>query len=363
MKQIIRFVTWPVLAGLLAAALVLQQSGALRRGPADAPAESLSSGFSAAVRAAVPSVVNIYSNKRIPARRPRRLDDPYTRRLLDSGNFRRERIQRSLGSGVIVSAQGLVLTSRHVISDADEILVLLNDGRSGLAQVIGSDRDTDLAVLQIQLDNIRAISLADPDAARVGDIVLAIGNPYGFGHSVSQGIISALGRHGLNLSTYEDFIQTDAAINQGNSGGALIDTGGRLLGINTAIFSRSGEYTGIGLATPVDLVMDVSRDVINYGKVIRGWMGLEAQALSTPGRTGQALLVTGLHPRGPAARAGIRQGDAITHIDRQPVVNGRATMRRIASLRPGTAVSVSLQRNGEEIIVQVVVGERPVRAN
>jgi serine protease DegS len=358
MKKILQFITWPAIAGILAAIALLQWYATLQ--PEALPATALArTSFSEAVQRAVPSVVNIYTRKRVPARLQPTPDNPYTRRFLDGGQQRRERIQNSLGSGVIVSDQGLVLTSHHVISGAEEILVLLYDGRSGLARVIGSDPDTDLAVLQIELDGIQAIRLGNPDRARVGDIVLAIGNPYGFGHSVTQGIISALGRYGLDLSTYEDFIQTDAAINQGNSGGALIDTEGRLLGINAATFSRSGESTGIGLAIPADLVMGVTQDLVNYGKVIRGWMGLEVQTVFAPGQQRQSLLVTGTHPQGPAAKAGINQGDIITHIDMQPVTDGRATMHQIALLRPGDAVEISLRRNEQDMVLQVIVGIRP----
>ncbi len=358
MKKIIQFITWPALTGVLAAIIILQWFEAQQPVVPVTPAKPVTS-FANAVQAAVPSVVNIYTSKRVTAANRPRLDSPYYQRFLDSGDRRRERIQRSLGSGVIVSERGLVLTSRHIISNADEILVLLHDGRSGLAHVIGSDPDTDLAVLKVELDNIQAIRLGNPNEARVGDIVLAIGNPYGFGHSVSQGIISALGRYGLNLSTYEDFIQTDAAINQGNSGGALIDTQGRLLGINAATFSRSGESTGIGLATPADLAMGVTQDLVNFGKVIRGWMGLEVQGVIGPGANHSSLLVTGTHPQGPAARSGIREGDMITHIDMQPVLDGRATMHQIALLRPGDAVDVTLRRQDSDMTLKVIVSARP----
>jgi serine protease DegS len=358
MKKLLQFITWPSIAGILAAVIILQSNQILQR--QQSPADT---SFAEAVRRAVPSVVNIYTSTRLPSRRIPSLENPNYRRLLEGGNQRRERIQRSLGSGVIVSEQGLVLTSRHIISGADEILVLLHDGRSGLAEVIGSDPDTDLAVLQIGLDNIQAIAFGNPDRARVGDVVLAIGNPYGFGHSVSQGIISALGRYGLNLSTYEDFIQTDAAINQGNSGGALIDTQGQLLGINAAIYSANGESTGIGLATPADLALGVTQDLVSFGKVIRGWMGLEVQSIFTPGQQRPSLLVTGTHPQGPAARSGISQGDLITHIDMQPVVDGQATMHQIALLRPGDVVEVTLRRESQELNLQVIVGIRPPRGN
>ena len=354
--KFLKFITWPAIAGILAAAAFIQWQAA--RHWAAARVDAGPASYAAAVQRAVPSVVNIHTSKRIRREFPG-LNTPGYRRLLGDDNFRLERLQRSLGSGVIISEQGLVLTSRHIIRDADEILVLLHDGRSGLAETIGSDPDTDLAVLRIDLEGIQAIAPGNPDQAQVGDVVLAIGNPYGFGHSVSQGIISALGRYGLNLSTYEDFIQTDAAINQGNSGGALIDTGGRLLGINAATFSRSGESSGIGLAIPADLAMGVTADLVAFGKVIRGWMGLEVQAIHAPERRNPLLLVTGTHPDGPARRSGMREGDVITHIDKQPVVDGHATMQQIALLRPGDAVDVNLLRGNEQISVQVIVAERP----
>jgi serine protease DegS len=311
------------------------------------------------VQRAIPSVVNIYTTRIVRERTPPFFEDPYYRRFLNSDDRRRERVRRALGSGVIVSDQGLILTSRHIIADAEQILVRLHDGRTALAAVVGSDADTDLAVLKIDIEDIQPIHFGNPDLARVGDVVLAIGNPYGFGHSVSQGIISALGRYGLRLSTYEDFIQTDAAINEGNSGGALIDTRGRLLGINTATYSRSREFTGIGLATPADLAMGVAQDLVAYGRVIRGWMGLEVQTIFMTGASSPSLLVTGTHPEGPAARNGIREGDIITHIDMEPVIDGQVTMNQIALLRPGDAVDLSILRDNREMSINVVVGSRP----
>ncbi|MEP5764800.1 MAG: trypsin-like peptidase domain-containing protein [Halieaceae bacterium] len=363
MTRFLQFITWPAIAGILAAIILLQWHQRTDSGAATSVADNNASypavSFAAAVQQAIPAVVNIYTSKLVREMPGSTFRDPFYRRGINDSDRRRERLQRSLGSGVIVSAQGLILTSRHIIADADEILVRLHDGRTTLAQVAGSDPDTDLAVLRIQLENIQPISFGKPDQARVGDVVLAIGNPYGFGHSVSQGIISALGRYGLQLSTYEDFIQTDAAINEGNSGGALIDTQGRLLGINTATFSRNREFTGIGLATPVDLAMGVAQDLVSFGKVIRGWMGLEVQTIFMTGSDLPSLLVTGTHPRGPAAHSGIREGDVITHIDMQPVVDGRVTMHQIALLRPGDAVDLTLRREGQDMKMKVVVGSRP----
>ncbi|MEE4661812.1 MAG: trypsin-like peptidase domain-containing protein [Halieaceae bacterium] len=361
MRSALQFIIWPAIAGVLAAILILlwsqQHQGLPAAGSQAQQAHRVS--FADAVQRAIPAVVNIYTSKVLRERLPPELEDPYYQRFLRQNNRRRERIQRSLGSGVIVSGQGLILTSRHIIDGADTILVRLHDGRTALAQVVGADVDTDLAVLKIDVPDIQAIAFGNPDQARVGDVVLAIGNPYGFGHSVSQGIISALGRYGLRLSTYEDFIQTDAAINEGNSGGALIDSEGRLLGINAATFSRSREFTGIGLATPVDLALGVTEDIVAYGKVIRGWMGLSVQTIFMTGSDNPSLLVTGLDPLGPAARSGVREGDIITHIDMEPVQDGRSTMNQIALLRPGDAVDLTLRRGDEEIRLNVVVGTKP----
>ncbi len=355
LKTFAQFITWPAVTGVLAAMVFIQWQAADRenaKAPVDQPIS-----FAPAVQQAAPAVVNIYTSKRIQTRRHPLADDPFFRRFFQDNN-RRERFQRSLGSGVIVSKEGLVLTNRHVIAEADEIVVLLQDGRSSLASVIGSDPDTDLAVLRIELAEVQAIELGNPDQLQVGDVVLAIGNPYGFGNSVSQGIVSALGRWGLNLSTYEDYIQTDAAVNMGNSGGALIDTQGRLIGINTAIYSQTGASVGIGLAIPSDLALQVMQDLVKFGRVIRGWMGLEVQPLFSADNR-QTLAVTAIAKNGPAAKAGIKPGDVITHVDMQQVVDGRSTRQQIALLRPGDTVSMTLVREGAEINLRVVVGQRP----
>jgi serine protease DegS len=360
LKQLLKFITWPAIAGILAAVIILQWYGPLRQPTAGVQAALAVASYADAVENAVPSVVNIYTAKRIPTRRHPLFDDPFFRRFFRNGDNRRERIQRSLGSGVIVSAEGLILTNRHVIAGADEILVALHDGREGLASVVGSDADTDLAVLYVEIEDLQAITLGNPDQSRVGDVVLAIGNPYGFGHSVSQGIISALGRYGLNLTTYEDYIQTDAAINQGNSGGALIDTQGRLLGINTAIYSQTAESNGIGLTIPSDLAISVMQDLRQYGKVIRGWMGVEVQQVFQAGsRSPNALRVSGVYPGGPADKAGMLAGDFITEINMQAVRDGQFAMQQIALLRPGDAIQMTIERNGEKIVLDAIVGERP----
>jgi serine protease DegS len=357
----LKFLTWPAIAGLLAALLILDRWVLPDAG--QQPDGSATS-YSAAVRDASPSVVNIYTAKRIlePAPNWRRPD----RLVLGPSRLMLERIERSLGSGVIMSAEGHILTNHHVIAGADAIQVLLHDGRSANAVVVGSDIATDLAVLRIDLPDLDPIAVGDSNAVQVGDVVLAIGNPLGFGHTVTQGIVSALGRWGLLPNApYEDYIQTDATIHQGNSGGALIDVRGRLLGINTLIYTGNtevsrGSNTGIGisLAIPVNLAAFVMRDLIDYGEVIRGWLGVSVDPVmsAVEGSNGQALLVVAVAQDSPAARAGIQVGDVITHIDGEEVEDGRLTMHRIAQLRPGDTIAVSLQRNQQSLELRAVVG-------
>lgn len=364
MRQLLKFITWPTIAGVLTAVIILDKAPQFNP-PGDETTVTysapLSNSYAPAVEAASPSVVNIYTSKVVRESIHPLLNDPFLRRLFRQNGRSRERVQRSLGSGVIISNEGLILTNNHVISGADEILVLLHDGREALATLVGSDPDTDLAVLRIELKQLEAISLANSSDARVGDVVLAIGNPYGFGHSVSQGIVSATGRYGLGLSTYENFIQTDAAINQGNSGGALVDSRGRLLGINTAIYTNPGGGSmGIGLATPIDLALGIMEDLINYGQVIRGWLGLEVRPIISRDSTiTNGLLVTATHLNGPGDKAGLRQGDIITHIDNKTVVDGRVTMHQIAMMRPGESISVTISRDTSNLSLKVELGTRP----
>ena len=259
------------------------------------------------------------------------------------------------------------MTNNHVIAGADAIQVLLADGRSASASVVGSDPETDLAILHIDLPQLTPIALADAEDIAVGDVVLAIGNPYGFGHSVSQGIVSGVGRFGLQLSTYEGYIQTDATIHLGSSGGALIDHQGRLVGINTLIYTagteRNGETPGIGinLATPSPLAAAVLDDIVKYGHVTRGWLGVSVEVLLSEQQAGgpmQQLIVTDLAPDGPAQRAGIQLNDIIVAMDGEPVVDGRAAMLQIAQLRPGHLLRVNLDREGVPIELEAVVGTR-----
>jgi len=316
------------------------------------------------VRNATPAVVNIYTAKLVTSRRNPLMEDKYFRQFARPQS-QRQRLEQSLGSGVIMTEQGHILTNNHVIAGADAIQVLLHDGRSAKAVVVGTDPATDLAVLRIDIPDLRPVELGDSNAARVGDVVLAIGNPLGFGHSVTQGIVSALGRYGLQRTTYEDYIQTDATIHLGNSGGALIDTRGRLLGINTLIYTgntqASNTATGIGisLAIPVSLAVFVMQDLIDYGEVIRGWLGVSVEPFGKMpnGETSsQALGVVAVAADSPAQKAGVQLGDIITHIDGEPVRDGRLTMHRIALLRPGDTVAISVQRNQQSFELRAVVG-------
>ncbi|HCD54588.1 MAG TPA: protease [Halieaceae bacterium] len=362
MTNSLRYFAWPAIAGLLAALLILDR-WVLPRNTVDSGADTAMS-YAAAVRSATPAVVNIYTAKLISSR-----NDPSPGNLFNRPSSRmpaqRQRIERSLGSGVIMTAEGHILTNNHVIHEADAIQVLLQDGRSANAVVIGTDPATDLAVLQVQLDELQPITLGNSDAARVGDVVLAIGNPLGFGHSVTQGIVSALGRYGLQLSAYEDYIQTDAIIHLGNSGGALVNARGELLGINTLIYTGTdqsrGAATGIGisLATPVNMALFVMEDLIRYGEVIRGWLGVSVAPVRglDERRPGMQLLeVTAMAEDSPAQRAGIQVRDIITHIDGEPVQDGRITMHRIAQLRPGENIDITVQRNQQSIDLRPIVG-------
>ncbi|RLA48858.1 MAG: protease [Gammaproteobacteria bacterium] len=361
MKDSLKFITWPAIAGLLAALLILDR-WVLPNTPAAGKPDQEPVSYAHAVRHATPAVVNIYTAKLVSARHTPLLEDRYFRKFAPP---QRQRIEQSLGSGVIMTTRGHILTNNHVIAGADAIQVLLHDGRSANAVVIGTDPATDLAVLQIELSQLQPIALGDSNTARVGDVVLAIGNPLGFGHSVTQGIVSALGRYGLQQNTYEDYIQTDATIHQGNSGGALIDTRGRLLGINTLIYTATNQATntatgtGISLAIPVNLAVFVMQDLIDYGEVVRGWLGVSVEPIgtaSTGDTVNQALRVVAVAPGGPAQKAGMRGGDVITHIDAEPVRDGRLTMHRIALLRPGDTVAVSVQRDEQSFELRAVVG-------
>ena len=316
--------------------------------------------FRLAAQKASSAVVSINTSK--TARRPDNGADPWFRFFFgDQGN----EAQAGLGSGVIVSADGYVLTNNHVVEGADEIEVILNDSRRTVAKIIGTDPDTDLAVLKIDLDKLPAIVLGNSDSLQVGDQVLAIGNPFGVGQTVTSGIVSALGRNQLGINTFENFIQTDAAINPGNSGGALVDIQGNLMGINTAIYSRSGGSMGIGFAIPVSTARMVMEGLVKDGQVTRGWIGVEPNELSpelaetfgVKARSG--VIITGVLQNGPAALAGIRPGDVITKVAGNDVTNVSELLSRVASLKPGQASKFGLQRQNEKVELEVTPGVRP----
>jgi Do/DeqQ family serine protease len=321
--------------------------------------------YNEAVQRAAPSVVNIFTSKEIRSPRHPLLNDPIFRRFF--GEQLPDEAQRasSLGSGVIVSSSGLVLTNHHVVEAADEIEVALADGKKLLAKVVGNDPDTDLAVLRVTSDNLPAISFGSSETLRVGDVVLAIGNPFGVGQTVTGGIVSALGRTGLGINTFENFIQTDAAINPGNSGGALIDAGGNLVGINTAIFSRSGGSMGIGFAIPVSTAKMVVEQIVKSGGVTRGWIGVEVQeitpALADSFKLGgqRGALIAGVLRGGPADKAGIKPGDVLTEVEGKAVADPTAMLNLIAALAPGSSAKMKLKRQGQDVDATISVGRRP----
>ena len=317
--------------------------------------------FRAAAQKASAAVVSINSSK--AARRNPNSNDPWFRFFFgDQGSGEP---QAGLGSGVIVSASGYILTNNHVVEGADEIEVVLNDSRSARAKVIGTDPETDLAILKIELDKLPVIVLGNSDGAQVGDQVLAIGNPFGVGQTVTSGIVSALGRNHLGINTFENFIQTDAAINPGNSGGALVDTNGDLLGVNTAIYSRSGGNMGIGFAIPVSIAKQVLEGIVKDGQINRGWIGVEPSDLSPElaetfnVKAQQGVIITGVLQNGPAALAGIRPGDVIVKIANQPVADVATLLSQVAALKPGTAARFSIQRKNQPLELDVTPGVRP----
>jgi serine protease DegQ len=316
--------------------------------------------FSAAAQKASPAVVSI-NTSRLAERDPRS-DDPWFKFFFGE---RGAQAQAGLGSGVIVSDSGYILTNNHVVEGADAIEVTLNDSRHAVAQVVGTDPDSDLAVLKITLDKLPVMVLGSSDALLVGDQVLAIGNPFGVGQTVTSGIISALGRNQLGINTFENFIQTDAAINPGNSGGALVDLDGNLLGINTAIYSRSGGSMGIGFAIPVSTAKMVLEGIVADGQVKRGWIGVEPNELSpelaeTFGvKAEHGVIITGVLQNGPAAQAGLRPGDVVVGVAGKPVGNVPELLTRVAMLKPGTAATFNVLRQDRQIALQVTPGQRP----
>jgi serine protease DegS len=314
-------------------------------------------------------VVNIHTAKVITRRAHPLLEDPIFKHFFgDRFSNAHKEIQTSLGSGVMISTQGYVLTSNHVIDGADEIQILLADGRSARATVVGVDTETDLAVLRISLDRLPSVVIGNSNNLRVGDVSLAIGNPFGVGQTVTFGIVSAIGRDQLGINTYEDFIQTDAAINPGNSGGALINAYGELIGINTAIYSRSGGSQGIGFAIPVNLAKGVMKQIIEQGHVVRGWLGIEAQDMTAELAesfgldTSNGVLIAGVLRDGPADAAGILPGDVITSINGTAITDARQAMNIISEQRPDTVITLGGMRQGKRLRSQARVIQRPAAA-
>src|SRR3990167_8891727 len=333
---------------------------ALLQAPPSQPGEIPPGSYRLAAQKASAAVVSINTSK-VAAKNPN-ANDPWFKFFYgDQGN----EPQGGLGSGVIVSPSGYILTNNHVIEEADEIEVILNDSRRVAAKVIGTDPDSDLAVLKIELDKLPAIVLGNSDSLQVGDQVLAIGNPFGVGQTVTSGIVSALGRNQLGINTFENFIQTDAAINPGNSGGALVDTNGNLLGINTAIYSRSGGNMGIGFAIPVSTAKQVLEGIVKDGRVTRGWIGVEPNDLSPElaetfdVKTQQGVIITGVLQNGPAALAGIKPGDVIVRVEGRKVSNVSELLTAVAGLKPGTAAPFNVQRGDKMVELSINPGVRP----
>lgn len=358
MIRLLQFLAWPAAIGIIIALLAVLLFPRFQVKPRSNTSVGLVS-YADAVSRAAPAVVNIYTEKQLASSSEYYLN-PSFRRRYNTGTPE-ESSQKTLGSGVIVDSSGLILTNNHVINSADRIRVLLNDGRYTTAELLGVDKNNDLAVLKINLNNLTAINIGDSDKARVGDVVLAIGNPLGVGQSVSQGIISATGRWNLGINNAENFIQTDAAINPGNSGGALIDAYGRLIGINTAALDESGSSIGISFAVPADTAIKSLQQIVQFGEVRRGWLGLEAPfILSEAGNfTSNGMLVTGVDLKGPAHKAGILIGDIITHINGQPTTDQRIVFNQIVNLQPGDKVTLKLIRDKKPIEITATAGFPP----
>jgi serine protease DegS len=365
LQRLLQFVSWPMAAGVIIALLALLLFPQLRgNNPNPLPINQVPTAaygmisYADAVNRAAPAVVNIYTEKRVIQRYQNLSSNPFYRHLYNNSNTpQQERMQKTLGSGVIVDDSGLILTNNHVINGADRIAVLLYDGRVTAAELIGTDSENDLAVLRIQLENISAITLADSDKVRVGDVVLAIGNPFGVGQSVSQGIVSATGRWNVGISEEayrENFIQTDAAINPGNSGGALVDAYGNLIGINTAVLDESNTSAGISFAVPAKTAMESLRQIAQHGRVIRGWLGLEGG----PHPQIKGIVISRLYPNGPAHLAGVHPNDILTHINGIEIQDARQCMELVNKLTPQSKVQLNIIRDGQAITLEAIAGER-----
>jgi serine protease DegS len=379
-SRLTKHLGWPVVSGLLLGACIILWMNSGPAGTTDNADRGFTIGnlgngthgwggpvsYADAVENAAPAVVNIYTRTQLKHRRHPLLDDPLFRHFFNNSDLpQQERMQSALGSGVIISPEGYVLTNNHVIEGADEILVLLQDGREAQATLIGTDPESDLAVLKIPLNDLTSIKVGNPANANIGDVVLAIGNPFGVGQTVTQGIISATGRYGLGINTYENYIQTDAAINPGNSGGALVDAHGNLLGINTAILDKTGFSVGIGFAIPADTAVKVMQDLVSYGQVVRGWLGIEAQQM-TPElaqsfnlNSPTGVIITAIYNNSPAYKAGLLPGDIILRMNNVTVSDGRLSMMQVAQGQPGDKIEIEVLRNGKRVTVNGVLGVKP----
>jgi len=322
--------------------------------------------YSAAVKVAAPAVVNIFTTQKVKQLDHPLMNDPAFREFFGNQlpeQLNPEQNENSLGSGVIVRPDGYILTNNHVISQADQIIVALQDGRRAAAKIIGTDPDTDLAVIKIELDKLPVLPFK-LSGNEVGDVVLAIGNPFGVGQTVTQGIISATGRSDLGINTYEDFIQTDAAINPGNSGGALIDVAGNLIGVNTAIFSQSGGSLGIGFAIPAKVCQQVLNSILKDGRVVRGWLGIslmpvQQENIMAPKQAG--VVVADVLKNGPAAQAGLLKGDKITQVNEEKITSASHLINYVALQAPNSTIKIQVERAGKPLTLDVVVGERKVQ--
>ncbi len=337
-------------------------NGALPEGDASEPTRS----FADAVRRAGPAVVNIYTARVVDAAAARPSGaNPLLQQHLPAV---RQRVEGSLGSGVIVDTAGHVITNHHVIQGADEIRVQLADGRIATPEIVGTDPDTDLAVLRLPMKDPPIMPMGRSDELRAGDVVLAIGNPFGLSQTVTQGIVSATGRGRLGVTDFEDFIQTDAAINFGNSGGALINTQGELIGINTAVLAQNLGTDGISFAIPVNMVRGVMDQIVAHGRVRRGWLGVQSEdvppaaaaalGIDPPG----ALHISSVDPHGPAALVGLRRDDLVTHLNGQPILNGQEALNRVAAMAPGSSLNIQARRGAQRLTFRATLQERPPRS-
>jgi serine protease DegS len=373
-NSILQYILLWALVGMIAGLAILFVQGkiVLIESPGDGTGSGLSDtppgSFSGAVSRTAPAVVSlqVQSLIEVPVKEQarRQLEQIFGKHL---PNLTQTKRHNSSGSGVILDTRGYVITNHHVIAKAEKVTVLLNDGRSAEARLAGTDPDTDLALLKIELDNLPEVQTAELKNLNIGDVVLAIGYPFRIGQTVTQGIISATGRNQVSENTYENFLQTDAAINPGNSGGALINTRGEIVGINSLIYTETGNFNGIGFAIPIDLVLDVMNQITTNGHVIRGWLGVEGQnvplqTMHSIGLEIQGVLITGVDAGGPGDKAGLEIGDIITHINQTEIRDTADVLDLIAAGRPGDSFRIDGIRSRQSFSVEAVLGQRPMRS-